>query len=77
MSKNLSDEFEILDSIKKKIENDGDDHILTNLDTPILDDAFDLSDDEKIERIESHFKDTNITYFSPFSYQVAQFKTTY
>jgi len=57
MSKNLSDEFEILDSIKKKIENDGDDHILTNLDTPILDDAFDLSDDEKIERIESHFKE--------------------
>ena len=49
MSKNLSDEFAILDSIKKKIENDGDDHILTNLDTPILDDAFDLSDDERVE----------------------------
>tara|TARA_Y100001970_G_scaffold127785_1_gene157860 strand:- start:1535 stop:2239 length:705 start_codon:yes stop_codon:yes gene_type:complete len=57
MSKNLSDDFEVLDSIRKKIEDDGDNHIFTNLDTPILDDAFALSDDEKIERIESHFKE--------------------
>jgi GTP cyclohydrolase I len=57
MTKNLSDDIEILDSIRKKIEDDGDNHILSNLDTPILDDAFDLSDDEKIEGIESHFKE--------------------
>ena len=57
MAKNLSEDFEILDSIKKKIEDDGDNHLLTNLETPILDDAFDLSDDEKIERIESHFRE--------------------
>ena len=41
MAKNLSEDFEILDSIKKKIEDDGDNHLFTNLDTPILDDAFD------------------------------------
>ena len=57
MAKNLSEDFEILDSIKKKIEDDGDNHLLTNLETPILDDAFDLSDDEKIERIESRFRE--------------------
>ena len=57
MSKNLSDDIEILDSIKKKIDEEGDDHILTNIDTPILDNAFDMSDEEKIERIQSHFEE--------------------
>ena len=42
MSKNLSDDIEILDSIKKKIDDEGDDHILTSIDTPILDNAFDI-----------------------------------
>ena len=57
MSKNLSEDYEILDSIRKKVDDEGDNHILTNLDTPILEDAFDLSDEEKIERIEAHFKE--------------------
>ena len=57
MSKNLSDDIEILDSIKKKIDEEGDDHILTNIETPILDNAFDMSDEEKIERIQSHFEE--------------------
>ena len=57
MSKNLSDDIEILDSIKKKIDDEGDDHILTSIDTPILDNAFDISDEEKIERIQSHFEE--------------------
>ena len=56
MSDNLSNDAEVLDSIRKKIEEDGDNHILTDLDTPILDNAFELSDEEKIERIESHFR---------------------
>lgn len=33
----------------------GDDHIATGVQTPLRDDAFDLSDDEKIEKIEEHF----------------------
>src|SRR6056297_3964653 len=33
----------------------GDDHIGTAIQTPLRDDAFDLSDDEKIEKIEEHF----------------------
>lgn len=33
----------------------GDDHIATAVQTPLRDDAFDLSDDEKIEKIEEHF----------------------
>ena len=56
MSKNLSNDIEVLDSIRKKIEEDGDSHILTILETPILENAFELSDEEKIERIEEHFR---------------------
>lgn len=33
----------------------GDDHIATAVQTPLRDDAFDLSDDEKIKKIEEHF----------------------
>lgn len=33
----------------------GDDHIGTAVQTPLRDDAFDLSDDEKIEKIQEHF----------------------
>tara|TARA_Y100001968_G_scaffold92849_1_gene83498 strand:- start:686 stop:1381 length:696 start_codon:yes stop_codon:yes gene_type:complete len=57
LSDNLSNDAEVLDSIRKKIEEDGDNHILTNLDTPILDNAFELSDQEKINRIEQHFRE--------------------
>lgn len=38
-------------------EEIGDQHILTSLDTPLRDDAFELSDDEKVERIQEHFKE--------------------
>lgn len=38
-------------------EDLGDDHIGTAVQTPLRDDAFDLSDDEKIEKIESHFSE--------------------
>ncbi|WP_017257463.1 GTP cyclohydrolase I FolE [Pedobacter arcticus] len=34
----------------------GDDHVGTSYDTPMRKDAFDLSDDEKIAKIESHFR---------------------
>ena len=37
-------------------EEIGDQHILTSLNTPLRDDAFNLSDDEKIEQIQDHFR---------------------
>ncbi|MBC21686.1 MAG: GTP cyclohydrolase I FolE [Candidatus Marinimicrobia bacterium] len=47
----------MLDAVRKKIEDEGDNHILSNIDTPITEDAFELSDDEKIIKIEKHFKE--------------------
>ncbi len=35
----------------------GDAHVGTSIDTPMREDAFDLSDDEKIEKIQGHFKE--------------------
>lgn len=40
---------------KENIEDLGDNHILTSIKTPLRADAFDKSDDEKIERIQEHF----------------------
>lgn len=42
-------------------EEMGDDHILTSYDTPMRLDAFDLSDDLKIEIIEKHFREIMLT----------------
>ncbi|MFN3315931.1 MAG: GTP cyclohydrolase I FolE [Raineya sp.] len=39
------------------IEEIGDEHIATSLDTPLRDDAFELDDELKIELIEKHFKE--------------------
>ncbi|MCG8384579.1 MAG: GTP cyclohydrolase I FolE [Cytophagales bacterium] len=35
----------------------GDDHVSSSHNTPLREDAFDLSDDEKIEKIEHHFEE--------------------
>ncbi len=35
----------------------GDDHVGSSADTPLRPDAFDIEDDEKIERIEKHFRE--------------------
>jgi GTP cyclohydrolase I len=35
----------------------GDDHIMTSLETPMRPDAFDLSDEEKMAKIEHHFRE--------------------
>ena len=40
-----------------QIEEMGISHITTSVDTPLRDDAFDLSDNEKIEQIATHFKE--------------------
>ena len=61
MSNNLSKEIEVLNSIRKKIEEDGDSHIFTDLNTPISKNAFELSDQEKIEKIEEHFTQIMLT----------------
>jgi GTP cyclohydrolase I len=57
MGDNSSNDIEILDSIKKKYEEDGENHTLSNFNTSILNSAFDLSDDEKINSIEKHFRE--------------------
>ncbi|MFT5645717.1 MAG: GTP cyclohydrolase I [Aureispira sp.] len=47
-------------SNKKMIEiyeEMGDEHILTSLDTPMKEGAFDLSDEDKIEQIQKHFRE--------------------
>jgi GTP cyclohydrolase I len=41
---------------KKSIEVLGDNHISTNVETPLRSDAFEKSDDEKITTIQHHFK---------------------
>ena len=56
MSDDLVTDSKILDSIRKKMEEDGDSHIMTDLDTPMSDNAFELSDEDKIKLIEEHFK---------------------
>jgi GTP cyclohydrolase I len=39
------------------VDEIGDDHIYTGVETPLRPDAFKLSDEEKIERIEFHFRE--------------------
>lgn len=47
--------------MENNIEHDhdalGDDHVFTQVDTPMLSNAFDLTDDEKIAIISAHFKE--------------------
>jgi GTP cyclohydrolase IA len=55
----MSNDKEIIDSINlDRLTHDdaGDDHVTASADTPLRDDAFDLSDEEKIEIIQEHFK---------------------
>lgn len=39
----------------------GDEHILTSIETPLREDAFAMSDEEKIERIAHHFEQIMVT----------------
>ena len=50
---------ELIEALSEKIDFDvlGDNHIGTSIDTPMRKDAFDLSDNEKIEAIEDKFRD--------------------
>ena len=44
------------ESKKTELELEGDNHIMTSVDTPMMEDAFEKSDDEKIEEIQEYFK---------------------
>src|SRR5688572_16114744 len=47
-----------LNILPLKSEDDaGDDHVGTSSETPLREDAFDLDDEQKIERIEKHFRE--------------------
>ena len=46
---------------ENRIEDIGDNHIGTSATTPLRPDAFDISDDEKIARIQESVKDILIT----------------
>ena len=45
--------------VVKNIESVGDSHAMTSIENMLNDDAFDLSDDEKIAIIEDYFKKIN------------------
>ncbi len=49
------DEYDVAENENINFEEDGDDHILTSYDTPMRDDAFLVSDNDKIKAIEQHF----------------------
>lgn len=41
----------------KPLDVDDDDHFMTTWDTPMREDAFELSDEDKVEKIEKHFRE--------------------
>jgi GTP cyclohydrolase I len=41
---------------KSSIEELGDDHVISSWETPLRNDAFDMDDEEKMDKIEGHFK---------------------
>ncbi|MUH34850.1 GTP cyclohydrolase I FolE [Zobellia amurskyensis] len=48
-------------TLEKQFEDLGDDHVSTSEDTPLREDAFVLSDDEKIERIQDNIREVLLT----------------
>ena len=56
-----SSELEILKIVKEKFKEQGDNHLLSSIDTPLRDDAFELTDEEKIEKIQIYFEKIMLT----------------
>ena len=54
-------DIEILQLVKEKFEDEGNGHLMTNINTPIRDDAFKLNDEEKINKIQGYFEKIMIT----------------
>lgn len=44
-------------ALEEKFEDMGDSHVLSSVETPLREDAFEMDDDLKIELIEKHFKE--------------------
>ena len=44
------------EDLLKQIEEMGDDHVMSSIETPMREGAFDLSDEEKIAIIQAHFE---------------------
>lgn len=53
--------MKVEDTLQKQNEEIGDDHVSSSQETPIRKDAFELSDDEKIERIKTNVRDIMLT----------------
>lgn len=47
--------------LREKYIMDGDHHTMTSLETPLRPDAFDITDREKIQKIEHHFREIMLT----------------
>tara|TARA_B100000614_G_C14562667_1_gene497741 strand:+ start:6989 stop:7693 length:705 start_codon:yes stop_codon:yes gene_type:complete len=57
MAKNSSDsDFEIIQIDQNQYDDDTDNHNTVDIDTPLRNDAFDISDDEKIQKIKHYFE---------------------
>lgn len=57
----LNDRNNFSNSLLLTDDDIGDDHIMTSLETPMRPDAFNLSEAEKIARIEHHFREIMLT----------------
>ncbi len=53
----LNTRYEFNDTLTLTDDEIGDDHIMTSVETPMHADAFKLSDDEKMAKIEHHFRE--------------------
>ncbi len=53
----MKEDLEKVDLSQLDIDEVGDEHLMSSIETPMKEDAFKLSDDEKIERIQKSFAD--------------------
>ncbi|NKI33090.1 GTP cyclohydrolase I FolE [Croceivirga thetidis] len=53
--------MKVEDTLQEQNEDIGDDHMSSSQETPLREDAFDLSDEEKIERIKTNVRDIMLT----------------
>ncbi|MBP6385965.1 MAG: GTP cyclohydrolase I FolE [Pseudarcicella sp.] len=57
----LNTQYSDKQTIMTEIDEIGDDHIATNIDTPLRADAFEMSNEEKKKIIETHFREIMLT----------------
>ena len=54
-------QMKVEDTLQQRNENIGDDHVSASQETPLRKDAFELNDEEKIERIKTNVRDIMLT----------------